>query len=149
MKESDVVLALLPQADGTIKNRPSIVLRELPPYNDVLICGISTQLHQQVKDFDEIIANADDDFVSSSLVSNSLIRLSFLVVLPRKKDCWCNWLNIFRTPQAFAQKVSAVSFRSSFVRECFASMPKSSSQARSCSSLQLLSEANHKIRQIE
>jgi mRNA interferase MazF len=85
MKESDVVLAPLPQADGTIKNRPSIVLRELPPYKDVLICGISTQLHQQVKGFDEIIANADDDFVSSSLVSDSLIRLGFLVVLPRKK----------------------------------------------------------------
>lgn len=46
MKEADIVLTPIPQADGTIKNRPIILLRELPPYRDFLVCGISTQLHQ-------------------------------------------------------------------------------------------------------
>ncbi len=83
MREGDVVLTPVPQADGAIKNRPAIILREMPPYKDLLVCGISTQLHQQVKDFDEIISPADADFPSSGLKSESLIRLGFLAVLPR------------------------------------------------------------------
>lgn len=31
MKEGDVVLTPLSQADGSIKNRPALLLRELPP----------------------------------------------------------------------------------------------------------------------
>jgi hypothetical protein len=62
MQEADVVLTPLPQADGTIKNRPVILLRELPPYRDFLVCGISTQLHQQVPGFDDIISPSDADF---------------------------------------------------------------------------------------
>jgi mRNA interferase MazF len=83
MKEGDVILTPIPQADGKVKNRPAIILREMPAYRDLLVCGVSTQLHQQVKDFDEIISPADADFVSSGLLSESLIRLGFLAVLPR------------------------------------------------------------------
>jgi mRNA interferase MazF len=85
MNEGDVVLTSVPQADGTIKNRPAILLREFPPYRDFLVCGISTQLHQKVEGFDEIILRADADFESSGLKAESLIRLSFLAVLPRTK----------------------------------------------------------------
>lgn len=46
MKERDVVLTPLPQADGKIKNRPAIFLREMPPFQDILVCSVSTQLHQ-------------------------------------------------------------------------------------------------------
>lgn len=84
MKESDVVLTPVPQADGKIKNRPAIILREMPPYRDLLVCGVSTQLHQYVAGFDEIISAIDADFTLSGLLSESLIRLSFLAVLPRK-----------------------------------------------------------------
>jgi mRNA interferase MazF len=56
MREGDVVIVPLPQADGSVKNRPAIILREMPPFRDVLICGVSTQLRQAVKDFDEIIS---------------------------------------------------------------------------------------------
>jgi mRNA interferase MazF len=83
MKQGDVVLTPVPQADGVIKNRPGIFLRELPPYRDLLVCGVSTQLHQQVKGFDEIVQSSDPDFGSSGLRSASLIRLGFLAVLPR------------------------------------------------------------------
>jgi mRNA interferase MazF len=83
MREGDVVLTPVPQADGAIKNRPAIILREMPPYKDFLVCGVSTQLPQQVKDFDEIISPSDADFSSSGLKSESLIRLGFLAVLPR------------------------------------------------------------------
>jgi mRNA interferase MazF len=85
MNEGDVVLTPVPQADGQIKNRPAILLREMPPFGDLLICGISTQLHQQVLNFDEVIATTDADFVTSGLKATSLIRLSFLFVLPRRR----------------------------------------------------------------
>lgn len=84
MQEGDVVLTPVPQADGTVKDRPAIVLREMPGYRDLLVCGVSRQLHQYVQGFDEIIAPTDTDFVASGLVSASLIRLSFLAVIPRR-----------------------------------------------------------------
>ncbi len=83
MQEADVVLTPVPQANGAIKNRPAIILREMPPYKDLLVCGISTQLHQRVPGFDEIISPSDTDFVASGLRAESLIRLGFLAVLPR------------------------------------------------------------------
>ena len=85
MKEGDVVIIPLPQADGSVKNRPAIILREMPPFRDVLICGVSTQLRQAVKDSDEIISHSDADFGSSGIREDSLIRLGFLAVVPRSK----------------------------------------------------------------
>ena len=84
MKEGDVVLTPILQADSRVKNRPTIVLREMPVYRDVLVCGVSTQLHHYIAGFDEIISPADLDFTSSGLISASLIRLSFLAVLPQR-----------------------------------------------------------------
>lgn len=84
MKEGDIVLASVPQANGAVKNRPAVVLREMPRFSDLLVCGVSTQLHQRVKDFDELISPSDTDFASSGLLAESIIRLGFLAVLPRK-----------------------------------------------------------------
>jgi mRNA interferase MazF len=69
---------------GQIKNRPAIILRELPPYRDLLVCGVSTQLQQFVPGFDELIISKDKDFVSSGLIADSVIRLGFLAVVQRK-----------------------------------------------------------------
>ena len=84
MNEGDVVLTPLPQADGRVINRPAVALRELPPYGDLLVCGISTQVRQLVPGFDELIIRADADFSTSGLLADSVIRLGFLAVLPRK-----------------------------------------------------------------
>ncbi len=84
MTEGDVVLTQLPQADGGVKNRPALILREMPPFGDLLVCGISTQLHHLVPGFDEAVSPADQDFQSNGLVSESVIRLGFLAVLPSR-----------------------------------------------------------------
>jgi len=84
MNEGDVVLTPLPQADGRVRNRPAVALRELPPYGDLLVCGVSTQVHQLVSGFDELIIRSDADFSTSGLLADSVIRLGFLAVLPRK-----------------------------------------------------------------
>lgn len=82
MNEGDVILTPMPQADGNVKNRPAVMLREMPLYGDILVCGVSTQLHHYVQGFDEIVTPTDADFTSSGLVAASLIRLGFLAVLP-------------------------------------------------------------------
>ena len=81
MKEGDIVLVALPQADGRIKYRPALILRKMPPFGDFLVCGISTQIHQAVPGFDEIVEDKSDDFPGSGLRAPSLIRLGFLAML--------------------------------------------------------------------
>jgi len=85
MKEGDIVLAPFPQADGQIKKRPALVLRQVPPFDDLLVCGVSTQLRQCVEGFDELILSADPDFKTSGLLQDSVIRLGYLLTLPRKE----------------------------------------------------------------
>jgi mRNA interferase MazF len=85
MKEGDVALAVLPQADQQAKTRPFVVLREMPFHGDFLVCGISTQLRQRIVSFDDIISPGDSDFKSSGLLAQSLIRLGFLAMVPRRR----------------------------------------------------------------
>ena|SRR5215210_1107087 len=84
MREGDVVVAEVPQADDRRKRRPAVILREMPLHRDLLICGLSTRLHLRVPSFDEVITPSDPDFPSSGLLAPSIIRLGFLLVLPRK-----------------------------------------------------------------
>ncbi len=84
MNEGEVILTPIAQADGQVKNRPAVVLRELPPYRDLLICGVSTQVQHLVPGFDELITSRDGDFTASGLMADSVIRLGFLAVVPRK-----------------------------------------------------------------
>lgn len=80
MTAGNVVLIALPQTGGgTPKLRPALVLTELPgPYQDSLLCGISTQLFALVPDWDELIKPGDADFAQSGLHRASIIRLSYL-----------------------------------------------------------------------
>jgi mRNA interferase MazF len=84
MKPSDVILARLWQADGRSKTRPAVILCEMPPFKDVLVCGVSTQVHLLVPGFDELISSSDHDFRQSGLLSTSLIRLGYLAILTRQ-----------------------------------------------------------------
>ena len=85
MNEGDVVLTPIPQADGISKPRPVVLLAQMPPFGDWLVCGISTQIHQEVVGFDETIEPSHADFSKSGLKAASLIRLGFLVVLPAQR----------------------------------------------------------------
>jgi len=85
MREGAVVLVALAQADGTLKTRPAVALRQLPGFGGWLICGISTQLQQHVPGFDETLTSGDADFASSGLARVSLIRLGFLQAVPLHK----------------------------------------------------------------
>lgn len=82
MTAGDVALTPLPQADGRFKPRPAILLRRMPPFRDWLICGVSSQRHQQVAGFDEMIESSHPDFAHSGLKVASVIRLGFLTTQP-------------------------------------------------------------------
>ena len=43
--EGSLVLARLPQATGPAKSWPALVLRQMRPFGDLLLCGVSSQLH--------------------------------------------------------------------------------------------------------
>jgi len=76
----DVVLIPLPQLGGTAsKLRPALLLADLPgPYQNRLLCGISTQLHLLQANWDELLQTTDADFPTSGLHRSSTIRLSYL-----------------------------------------------------------------------
>ncbi len=84
MKEGDVILGSLLQSDGKWKIRPVICLREMPPFGDMLVCGISTQLRHEIPGFDEMISIDAPDFQSTGLREASLVRLGFLGILSTK-----------------------------------------------------------------
>lgn len=85
MKEGDIILIALRQADGQFKNRPALLLKQFPPFGDWLVCGVSSQVHQRLPEFDEVVAHADADFASSGLMAESVIRLGFLAVGPSRE----------------------------------------------------------------
>lgn len=80
MKPGDVVLIQLPQiAGGPPKSRPALVLALLPGvYQNILICGISTQLRDLQPDWDDLIQPNDVDFSQSGLRRTSAVRPSYL-----------------------------------------------------------------------
>jgi mRNA interferase MazF len=80
VKERDVILVPLPQSDGLRKPRPAIILKIVPPFGDYLVCGVSSQLRQQVPQFDDLIMQSDADFGMSGLRTDSLIRIGFLAI---------------------------------------------------------------------
>ena len=82
MTEGDIVLIHLPQTNGTSKLRPALLLKQLPKYNDYLACGISSQLHQYLRNIDEILDITDINFPKTGLRSPSVIRLLFIAVIP-------------------------------------------------------------------
>ncbi|MFH1860671.1 MAG: hypothetical protein ABH870_06640, partial [bacterium] len=47
MKQGDVILTPVPQTDGRLKNRPAVILREMPSYGDLLVCGIRGEAMQR------------------------------------------------------------------------------------------------------
>ncbi len=80
--EGEIVVAQLVQADGGAKLRPVVLLRELPGYGDFLVCGVSSQLRQAITGFDVVLDSGSGGFPATGLRVSSVIRLSFLAVVP-------------------------------------------------------------------
>ncbi len=82
LSEGEIVVARLPQADGSVKLRPVMLLRELPGFGDFLVCGISSPVRQTIQGFDIILDAGSAGFPATGLRVSSVVRLSFLAVVP-------------------------------------------------------------------
>ena len=79
--EGQIIITVFPQ-DEQKKLRPALVLREFPKYGDVLLCGISSRLHQYVADFDLLLDTDHPDFKNTGLKTPGVCRLNMLTMLP-------------------------------------------------------------------
>lgn len=82
-KSGQIVLFKFPQTDqGEGKLRPALLLGKIPgKFDDWLVCMISSQVHQKIEDYDELILQDDNDFSLTGLKTNSLIRIFRLAVV--------------------------------------------------------------------
>lgn len=78
-----VAILRFPHADTAIgKPRPVVLIARAPgPYEDWLVCMISTQLQQAVERFDEVVDQDQPDFPGSGLKAPSVIRIARLAVV--------------------------------------------------------------------
>ena len=78
-----IVLFRFPQTDlAEGKLRPAHLLGHLPgEYDDWLICMVSSQIRHHTPGFDELVSETDDDFGSSGLKAQSVIRVGRLAVV--------------------------------------------------------------------
>ena len=78
-----VAILRFPHADlAPGRPRPVLLITPVPgPYDDWLICMISTQLQQALATFDEVLDEHADDFLRSGLKGARVIRLARLAVV--------------------------------------------------------------------
>jgi mRNA interferase MazF len=78
-----VAILRFPHADLALgKPRPVLLIAPVPgPYEDWLVCMISTQLQQAVEQFDEVVSQDQPDFSLSGLKAPSVIRIARLAVV--------------------------------------------------------------------
>ncbi|MGH7255381.1 MAG: type II toxin-antitoxin system PemK/MazF family toxin [Nitrospirales bacterium] len=64
------------------KPRPVLLIAPTPgPYEDWLVCMISTRIRQALESFDEVIDQGTEDFQRSGLKVASVVRVSRLAVV--------------------------------------------------------------------
>lgn len=82
-KAGQVAILRFPKADLALgKPRPVLLVASVPgPYNDWLMCMISTQLQQALEGFDEVIDQSQSDFHSSGLRVASVVRVARLAMV--------------------------------------------------------------------
>ena len=85
-KPGNILLVRFPRADlQKGKYMPVLLLSKMPgPFDDWLICAITSQLRHEVKEWDERIEKTDDDFKSSGLKVPSLIRIGKLATVEKE-----------------------------------------------------------------
>lgn len=86
MKPGDIVLAAFQQEDSKVKKRPALILSHVGYFQDLILCGISTQLWVAEHDphLNVTIAEDHPDFAQSGLKAASVFRLGFLYTMSHK-----------------------------------------------------------------
>lgn len=82
-RPGQIALLRFPQADlSPGKLRPVMLVRRVPgPFDDWLVCMVSSQLRQEVGGFDVVVQSSDSDFARSGLKAPSVVRVGRLAVV--------------------------------------------------------------------
>lgn len=84
MTAGSVVVTSIIQSNNENKMRPTVLLKQIPPYNDWLVCPVSSKTHNLVPGLDLLIKEEDEDFKTMSLQAPSIIRIGKLQAIPEK-----------------------------------------------------------------
>lgn len=84
MRPGDLVRWAFIQGDGQRKFRPALIVAIVPPFDDLLVCAVSSQLQREVKGLDLIIDPKHPDYQRMGIRFPSLIRVAQLVTLPNR-----------------------------------------------------------------
>ncbi len=71
MNKGDIVLARLQMSNSSFKLRPVLIINFFPPYNDCLVCGISSQLHQHAEGVSYLLSEDAGYFNKTGLLKSS------------------------------------------------------------------------------
>jgi mRNA interferase MazF len=85
MKRGDVVTMAFPQADKQIKLRPAVLMKEVPPFGDWIVCPVSTKLHREVPGLDVVVRTGHPEFASMGLKRDSIIRVAKIQSAPKEE----------------------------------------------------------------
>ena len=82
-RAGQIVLFSFPYTDQSPgKLRPALLLGTLPgPYDDWLVCMVSSQTRHYVDGFDELVQEEDADFVATGLRGTRVVRVGRLAVV--------------------------------------------------------------------
>lgn len=84
MEEGRVVRVAFQQADGAIKLRPAVVLKQLAAGPDLLVCAISGKVYREMSGVDILVHEQHPDFATMGLPFPSLIRSAYLTTVSLK-----------------------------------------------------------------
>lgn len=98
-----VCLFRFPQTDlKTGKRRPALLIARLPgPFDDWLVCMVSSQISQAIDGFDEILDREETDFVQSGLKTDSVIRIARLALVTEEYPAGRNRGDLCGTIEAY------------------------------------------------
>lgn len=85
MEAGDVIRWGFIQADGKSKLRPAVLLKQVPPFNDWIICAISPQLHRFQPGLDILLHAKHPDLALAGLPFPSIIRTGYVTTIPRQQ----------------------------------------------------------------
>lgn len=85
MEAGDVIRWAFVQADGRTKLRPAILLKRVPPFNDWVICAVSTQVHRYRPGLDILLDIGHPDLKRAGLPFASVIRTAYLTTIPEQR----------------------------------------------------------------
>ncbi|MBX2972889.1 MAG: type II toxin-antitoxin system PemK/MazF family toxin [Flavobacteriales bacterium] len=85
MEAGSVIRWAFIQADGRLKLRPAVLIKAVPPFNDWVICAISSQVQRFQPQLDVLLDKTHPDFRNVGLDFPSIVRTAYLTTIPAQQ----------------------------------------------------------------